>query len=93
MVLFHSQRHIILPEFQQPVRLFPAVTIDLQVDTRSQGINITGNTARWVKRLGIGQVIHQFYEISGHFISPQGLFLLNFFPPVFIFFYEQSFAQ
>lgn len=93
MVFFHGKRYIIPPEFQQPVRLFPAVAIDLKVNACRQGIDITGDPACGVKGLGIGQIVYQLHKISSHFVGALSRFLLNSFPAVFIFLYEQAFAQ
>jgi hypothetical protein len=68
MMFAYGERNIMLPEFDEPVRLFATVLVNAQIDPRRKRINETRGTAGWIKGLGIGEVIYQFYKIPGHFV-------------------------
>ena len=64
-----SEWQVIFPEIDQPVRFFFPVLINVQIDLGSLRVYVTGNLAGGIKSFGIGQVIHQLNEITGHFIG------------------------
>ncbi len=86
-------RQLGLPEAEDTGCLFFFIPVDTQVYTGSQAIEVLGDFTVRVEGPGIAKIIHQFCELTGHFIRVGGRVILILFPLINIFFNEKSFSH